>query len=145
MKKAIDKALSSLKGDNRVWAQTVLNAYFAGDDLDELYVAGKGKAKPNNRYELREHFKETLKIDIEIAWQDYLTLAKSKVTDAFKYTGDYHPPKELMKECFCAENWGAIQARLRVAYEKSSSYDAGVPAKKPHKGIMSLPIIEDED
>jgi hypothetical protein len=145
MKRAIENSLKKLNGGNRAWAQTVLDAYFAGDDLDKLYAENKGESKPDNRYRLREHFKKTLDIDIRIAWQKYLELGKSKVSTAFKYTGDYHPAKELMRECFCAQSWGAIQRKLRAAYEASFEQGAGLAAKKPHKGIMSLQIIEDED
>jgi hypothetical protein len=147
MPKAIESSLKKLNGDNRVWAKTVLDAYFAGGDLDELYFAAKGQAKPNNRYELQKHFKKTLKIDFEIAWQDNLMLAKSKVATTFKYTGDYHPPKHLMRECFCAENWGEIQKKLRAAYAKSFEESAGQVemTAQPLYGIMATKILRDED
>ncbi|WP_374352175.1 hypothetical protein [Limnohabitans sp.] len=114
---AIDSALAKLNGDNRVWASTVLNAYFAGEDLDELYAAHKGTTRPENRRRLRKHFKAELGVDIDIPWATHLKLGKQKVSSAFKYPGDYHPPESLEGECFCKANWTQIRQKLEAEYE----------------------------
>lgn len=136
---AIDKALAKLNGDNRVWAGTVLDAYFAGDDLDELFTANKGSARTDNRYRLRHHFKDELGVDIAIRWATHLKLSKQKVSTAFKYPGDYHPPQTLEGECFCRANWGQIRQKLEAEYEACFT-KVPITSETHQDGIMAMKV-----
>ena len=46
-----------------------------------------------------------------------MELSKQKVSTAFKYPGDYHPPESLEGECFCRANWAQIRQKLEAEYE----------------------------
>lgn len=138
---AIEKSLLRLKGDNRMWAEQLLEAYFDGGDLRRLYSDKFDKRRPDNFADLKAHFAKTLNIDISVPWKQFESLGKSNVPYQIKYTQDYYPPSDLVRHCFCKDNWASIHSQLQKAYEETAKLEQ--PTKRT--GIMATVIYSDDE